>query len=403
MNKLLTIPALILMTLVSTNIFAEKRPDISEYAFEKNILIKTYDKEVKISLDKDILRNVKSDFSNFAIFNSKNEDVPFDVYIEDFKQVKDIEVVEVSSMREFDGIIAKESDIADDNHFTIFNFSERIDRKNPSWVILDLKNSVHLGRMEIFLPTREKINFVEVKGGNSIDDLKTIIGKKAVKPIYNQLNLYTPSVRFVKVSFWGVNVRVEDIELTTAKNGYIYFTPKSGEKYYAKYGNTNLNFFKYSSRLEKEKDISEEVYFSNQKWNGRVKKDLDGDGIDNEEDNCPFIDNGLQRDSDEDGIGNDCDNAPETKNYDQSDIDEDGVGDIVDNCELYPNPDQANKDGDEYGDVCDGADSDNGGLFNSKVLNKNISSGKGLFVGFILIIILAYLGFTFKDKILKKK
>jgi hypothetical protein len=50
-------------------------------------------------------------------------------------------------------------------------------------------------------------------------------------------------------------------------------------------------------------------------------KDIDNDGIPNEEDNCPKIANRDQRDSDMDRVGDLCDNCPLTPNMDQKDSD----------------------------------------------------------------------------------
>lgn len=398
MKKLLIIPALVLTTVFSVNVFAEEKPTVGEYAFEKNILIKNYDTEVKVPLDKDILKNVKNDFSNFAIFNSVNESIPFELYLEEFKKLKDVKVVEVSSMREKEGEEAKESDIADDNHFTVFNFSERIDRKNASWATFDLKNLFHLGRIEIFIPEKSRMKFLEIKAGNSLDDLKTIVAKKRIKPVYNKITLSTPRFRYVKVSFWGVNVRVEDIKFTSATNGYIYFTPKTGEKYFARYGNDNLNFFEFSERLGEEKEIDYLAYFSKQKWNKKANNDLDDDGIKNEEDNCPFVKNRFQKDSDDDGIGNNCDNAPDSMNFDQADTDGDGVGDIIDNCELKKNPDQKNKDGDEYGDACDGADGEGSSVLDTNILPVGNFAGKGIILGGVVLLLLIAASMFWKNK-----
>jgi hypothetical protein len=71
--------------------------------------------------------------------------------------------------------------------------------------------------------------------------------------------------------------------------------------------------------------------------------DKDGDGITDEQDNCPVILNGDQADSDQDGIGDACD----------SDVDGDGVDDTADNCSGVPNAAQADLDEDQIGDVCD--------------------------------------------------
>ncbi len=60
--------------------------------------------------------------------------------------------------------------------------------------------------------------------------------------------------------------------------------------------------------------------------------DGDGDGIPNEQDNCPGVPNPDQSDSDDDGVGDLCDNCPDDPNPDQSDADGDGVGDVCDVC-----------------------------------------------------------------------
>ncbi|MBI5510541.1 MAG: thrombospondin type 3 repeat-containing protein [Deltaproteobacteria bacterium] len=117
--------------------------------------------------------------------------------------------------------------------------------------------------------------------------------------------------------------------------------------------------------------------------------DFDGDGIEDEFDNCPFLANYDQADGDSDAVGDSCDNCALRSNPEQSDIDGpksdgsvfgdacdpdidgDGILNASDNCALVPNRDQLNNDSDAYvagndgtalsgGDACD-PDDDNDG------------------------------------------
>ncbi|XP_048584178.1 cartilage oligomeric matrix protein-like isoform X2 [Nematostella vectensis] len=94
--------------------------------------------------------------------------------------------------------------------------------------------------------------------------------------------------------------------------------------------------------------------------------DIDGDGINNDRDNCVLIPNPAQYDYDADTIGDACDNCPYHSNLWQGDIDEDGIGDKCDhdkdgdgihndhdNCPTIPNMGQTDTDGDKIGDKCD--------------------------------------------------
>ena len=100
--------------------------------------------------------------------------------------------------------------------------------------------------------------------------------------------------------------------------------------------------------------------------------DYDGDGIEDDNDNCPRALNVDQTDADGDGVGDSCDNCAAQSNPDNLDIDGDGLGDVcdsdqdgdmipdaTDNCVSVRNPvvgggsAQADLDGDGIGDACD--------------------------------------------------
>lgn len=61
--------------------------------------------------------------------------------------------------------------------------------------------------------------------------------------------------------------------------------------------------------------------------------DRDGDGVEDEDDNCPDTPNTNQQDIDGDGLGNLCDNCPDVANPLQEDQDLDGTGDACQGAE----------------------------------------------------------------------
>jgi hypothetical protein len=77
-------------------------------------------------------------------------------------------------------------------------------------------------------------------------------------------------------------------------------------------------------------------------------KDMDGDNVPDDNDNCPLVANPDQADMDSDSIGDLCDD----------DMDGDNILNDSDNCPSDKNPGQDDNDKDKTGDVCD-PDDDN--------------------------------------------
>lgn len=86
----------------------------------------------------------------------------------------------------------------------------------------------------------------------------------------------------------------------------------------------------------------------------KFNNDSDGDGIPDEEDNCPTIPNGPLRGTCL-GTGAVCQSTNDCSDCEmsQEDSDVDGVGDVCDNCPNAANVDQLDTDGDGYGEACD--------------------------------------------------
>ncbi|MFN3200586.1 MAG: fibrinogen-like YCDxxxxGGGW domain-containing protein [Bradymonadia bacterium] len=78
-------------------------------------------------------------------------------------------------------------------------------------------------------------------------------------------------------------------------------------------------------------------------------EDSDGDGINDDVDNCPNHANADQSNTDGDATGDVCDACP---NDGTNDADNDGVCQDVDNCPTVSNADQLDDNGDGYGDAC---------------------------------------------------
>ena len=87
--------------------------------------------------------------------------------------------------------------------------------------------------------------------------------------------------------------------------------------------------------------------------------DTDGDGVCDDDDNCPMVENPGQEDEDGDGVGDACEEGGPCDGM-GDDVDMDGVCGDVDNCPEIANPDQTDADGDGLGAECDDCDDPDG-------------------------------------------
>jgi len=86
--------------------------------------------------------------------------------------------------------------------------------------------------------------------------------------------------------------------------------------------------------------------------------DADGDGVADADDLCLDTWDPKQLDWDDDGVGDACDPCPlapevQSCDHDPMDMDGDGYDNDVDDCPWNHDPDQADSDGDNKGDACD--------------------------------------------------
>ncbi len=325
-------------------------PTVTDFPYEKEVQLPSFSnrQEIRIDLNQDILQTVNDRFGNFVLFDRQNTPIEYGIFFQNFHRVNSMKVIETSSQKG----ASVPAELVDDNVLTTFTFDERVDGRNASWLMIDLGEEVPLTRLETFISGNAKVRSIAIDGGRTLDSLKTIISKR---PMQQRLELSTELVRFVKVSFWGVSVKIDDIRITAGATGSMYFSSLPGKKLRILYGGNEVDRIMYAERLSSEKKGEKIAQLGRQKVNAQFSNDIDEDGVDFTEDNCPFIKNSSQKDSDKDRIGDACDNAPEVLNSLQGDIDRDGVGDIIDNCKLVSNNDQLDRDLDGWGDACDSA------------------------------------------------
>lgn len=367
-------------------------PSVTEYPYVKKIQSLRLAEEtmIKVPLDQEILQTIKEDYSNFQITNDRNEETQFILLDNNAGLVETFKHLEFSSSKEDDP-----SNIIDGNELTSYAFDERVDGKNDSWVSFDLGSMIPVHQITIRPTERAKIRFIEIKAGETKDDLKTILAKRDFQ---REINLTNNSYQFFKISLWGISTKVQDIKFWADRDATLYFEAKPEEKYQIVYGNETINSKRYTQRNEGSPTAELSAKLAKQEANPLAPSDIDEDTIPNTDDNCITTPNKDQKDRDDDRVGDACDNAPETKNYDQTDVDKDGLGDIIDNCKRTKNIDQKDKDNDGLGDACDLLETKNNQKAEMPNREGNVEISGGLIGGILGIFAVAALGFFIRKK-----
>jgi hypothetical protein len=349
MRKFLFI-GFVALSIFGTSTALAGAPNVTDFPYLKDVILPqlSWTAPVSIDLDDTTMGAMTQRLSNIDIYDSENEEVAFEAYYNEFGRYNDVRVHSTSSQKT--GTI---NDLIDNDPFTTFGFDERVDRTDASWAILDLGSPQRIVRAKVFVP-EGRVRYMEIKGGMTTDNMRTLLSKRA--HIW-QSDFHSPLIRYVKISLWGVGVKVDDIKLYHGDKAILYFKAEPKEKYRVLYGGaTDLIRYKVRHAAPiQTKATMLEGKLTKGISNPSFPKDFDGDGFNNELDNCPFVSNASQTDSDKDHVGNKCDNASKVKNSNQHDTDFDGVGDVEDNCMLIPNEKQKDRDDDGYGNACDSA------------------------------------------------
>lgn len=393
MFRSISLLSLLASVFVCNAVFAAA-PDPSNYPYERELTIPSsaVGSSVEVVFPPQMVNAIKPNLANLQIIDAENNPVYFGVFTgESGKYLEgDVRIDDVSSGKEGSNSLA----LSDNDPLTSYEFDEKMDGKQDSWVLFDFSRPVPLNQIVIYTPTdNQTIRTFEIEAGLSPDDLTTV---RARDSLVQTANFFDPVVaQFVKIKFWGSQVKIWDINFFISPEVELYFTPQQQNGYRILYGNPGLKSIRYKERWTDPREADFTATLGKRQFNPLFTPDIDGDGVSNGADNCVFVANKGQEDADKDSVGDVCDNAPQNQNRAQIDTDRDTVGDIVDNCKLKQNLDQKDQDKDGLGDACDDAD---GNKF--EITNQNKPY---FFYGLLIILLLGIIALVVHEKFFKKK
>lgn len=323
-------------------------PHTDNYGYEIKLDNLVPGVENRVMIPGTAMPHINQNYSNIQIADQENNSVPFKLFQKNAKKNFDFRIHEVSSKKDNSSPLF----LTDNDVLTVYEFDKKADMElGYSYVIFKTDYPLSLSRVLVDTSSSSRIRTMQIEAGETLQKME-ILQRRTTFERLNDVKtdkLYN----WIKVSFWGQNIDIADINLFSGRQAEVYFVPDAEKDYRFLYGNPTLKSIRYNGAYGSPLLESSLAQMSSIRVNPIFKADFDQDGIDNEVDNCLFVSNKNQKDRDRDMTGDVCDNAPMTKNSDQKDIDVDGVGDIVDNCPLVSNADQKNKDKDQFGDACD--------------------------------------------------
>ena len=332
------------MFFILASFFDTQATNVNNFGYQSTIIFPGKDipqKTLQLELPYNISRYLQKNGDGFQIIDEEKNEINAKIFVEKSQKIDKIKVLEVSSQKS--GKIEK---LVDNDALTSFVFENREDH-GESFVILDLGKIQAVHGFKIYKGLNAKIKSTKILGGKELNKFKTISSKRIYKLDTDITN--PQEVRYIKIIFYGTKIAVDDIQIYKFPGKIIQWKNNDEKKYILFFGGKNNQSNKKTKKILPAID----GVILPPAFNSLIDKDIDGDGVINKLDNCPFDDNSRQKDSDNDHIGNECDNAPYHQNSQQSDIDYDGIGDIADNCKRYKNIDQKDDDNDGIGNECD--------------------------------------------------
>lgn len=362
--------SLVISSLLFVPLFSLADFNIGRWAFYKEILLPATLEKVRpvwINLDEEVLKVARVNLGDLRVIEEKTKEMPFKLLTTESQEVAHgSQILNPSSVR---AAFRKESfspsNMIDGDKNTYFQIDYFKDPESASFEI-DIKGQILTNKILIW--TTDSTNtWTDIKIEASKDCVNWQLVKDKTKVYHSSMRkvVYPESLfQYLRFTFWHTgSLKIHEIEIYAASQAKLLFMAGPVKNYRLYYGNNVSDLPKYDTGALYSDITTPTATLGPGQANPEGRTDYDGDGIANDEDNCPLVYNSDQKDSDSDQVGDVCDNAPLEANRDQKDTDHDGVGDVIDNCPYHKNPDQLDKDLNGIGWVCD--DEDNDGIINS--------------------------------------